>query len=153
MGTYNCPACGADDVAHRAVCRCGADLSLLQRLDGIADAWFNRALAALAEGAPGRALEWLSASCTARPSDAAARRAQAKVWAQLGRWAEARDALQRAAALEPDAPELALLRQAFKEAEAPLKPARAQTAAASPALPPAARRAQPTTKKRKRSRD
>ena len=82
---YSCPACGAEDVAGRAACRCGADLSLLLRLDGIADAWFNRGLEALAEGAPGRALEWFAACCVARPTDAAARLALARVWPQLGR--------------------------------------------------------------------
>jgi regulator of sirC expression with transglutaminase-like and TPR domain len=93
-------------------------LSLLQRLDAVADAWFNRALEALAAGAPGRALEWLSACCAARPTDAAARRAQAKVWAQLGHWEEARDALERAAAIEPDVPELEAIRQALREVTA-----------------------------------
>ncbi len=114
---YNCPACGAEDVANQPVCRCGADLSLLQRLDAVADAWFNRALEALAEHNPGRALEWLSASCAARPTDAAARRAQAKVWAQLGRWAEARDALSRARDIEPDEPELVDIELALQALE------------------------------------
>jgi tetratricopeptide (TPR) repeat protein len=91
-------------------------LSLLQRLDSVADSWFNRALDALAEQQPGRALEWLSACCVARPTDAAAARAQAKVWAQLGRWEEAGAGLERAAALDPDAPELEDLRQVLEEA-------------------------------------
>jgi len=114
---YSCPACGADDVEGRTVCRCGADVTLLQRLDSIADAWFNRALEALAEGRAGRALEWLSACCAARPTDAAARRAQARVWAQLGRYREALDALERAAELDPTAAELPSIREALDEAQ------------------------------------
>lgn len=112
-----CPACGAENATIPVRCRCGADLALLQRLDGIADAWFNRALEALAAGSPGRALEWLSACCVARPTDAAARRAQARVWAQLGCWQPARDALERAEALDPDAAEVAEIRQALDEAQ------------------------------------
>jgi tetratricopeptide (TPR) repeat protein len=91
-------------------------------LEALADAWFNRALAALAEGRPGRALEWLSACCAARPTDAEARRAQAKAWAQLGRWVEARDALDRAAEIDPDAAELEVIRQAVDAAEAQAAP-------------------------------
>lgn len=116
---YSCPACGTADVAARTTCLCGADLTLLRRLDEVADIWFNRALEAAAAGAPGRALEWLSACCVARPTDAVARRAQAKVWAQLGCWAAAEEALSRAAAIEPDAPELAALRQALQEQSQP----------------------------------
>jgi tetratricopeptide (TPR) repeat protein len=85
----------------------------------VADAWFNRSLEALAAGAPGRALEWIAASCAAQPTDAAARRVLAQVWAQLGRPAEARDALERAAALDPDAPELAEIRRALDAAADP----------------------------------
>lgn len=116
INMYSCPACNAEDTAQRTTCRCGADLTLLLRLDAVADAWFNRALEALAQGAPGRALEWLSACCAARPTDAAARRAQARVWAQLGRIDEARDALDRAAELDPTAPELIVIREALEAA-------------------------------------
>lgn len=118
---YDCPACGAEDVADQAACRnCGAGLSLLLQLGQVADLWFNRALAELRNDAPnrGRALEWLSACCAARPTDAAARLAQAKIWAQLDCWPEAQDALDRAAKIEPEAPELNLIRQALQEAEA-----------------------------------
>ncbi len=111
---YNCPACGEGEVTGRTRCRCGADLALLQQLDAVADGWFNRGLEALAAGRPGEALEWLSACCAARPTDAAARRAQAKVWAQLGHFAEARVALERAAALDPDAAELRAFREALE---------------------------------------
>jgi len=113
---YNCPACGATEVAGRETCACGADLGLLARLEAVSDAWFNEGLRALSEGARGRALEWFSAACAARPTDAAARRAQAKVWAQLGRWDEAREALERAALIEPDADELNAVRQAIEDA-------------------------------------
>jgi tetratricopeptide (TPR) repeat protein len=108
---YSCPACGADQTPGSPRCRCGADLRLLQQLDSLADAWFNRALTALADGSPGRALEWLAAACAARPDDFPARLALARVWAQLGRPTEAADALERAAALDPDAPEVAALRE------------------------------------------
>ena len=121
---YSCPACGAEDVAKRSVCVCGADLSLLERLDAVADAWFNRALEALEEGAVGRALEWLSACCAARPTDAAALRAQAKVWAQLGHLKEAQGALERAAAIEPDGAETAAIRQALAECARRRRPSR-----------------------------
>ncbi|MCI0582003.1 MAG: tetratricopeptide repeat protein, partial [Chloroflexi bacterium] len=96
---------------------CGADLSLLADLDAVADAWFNEALKALAAGAPARALEWLAASCAARPTDAAVLRALARVWAQLGHPGAARDALDRAAEIEPDDPDLEGLRQALRDAE------------------------------------
>lgn len=113
---YSCPVCGADDVARQPTCACGADLSLLQRLDAVADVWFNRGLGALAEGALGRALEWICACCAARPTDAAARLAQGKMWAQLGRWEEARDALDRVASIDPTLPELAGLYDALRGA-------------------------------------
>lgn len=116
MGDYCCPACGAENVANQSTCRCGADLLLLQKLDAVADAWFNRALEALADGAPAQALEWLSASCAARPTDAAIRRTQAKVWAQLGKWEAAQDALDRAAVIDPDAPEVVEIQAALLDA-------------------------------------
>jgi len=145
---YNCPACGAAEVAGLSVCRCGADLALLQRLNALADVWFNRALEALAAGTPGRALEWLSACCAARPTDAAARRAQAKVWAQLGRWDEARDALDRAALIEPDAGNLAAIRATFEDAAKHAAPSAAKTSAA----PPPARRTRGPGQMRKKPR-
>jgi len=125
---YSCPACGKEGVAGRATCSCGADLTLLECLDAVPDAWFNRAVEALSAGRRGAALEWLAACCAARPTDAAAQRALAKVWAQLGHPAEARAALDRAAEIEPDAPELAELRQALEEvgAKRPRKPAPAK---------------------------
>ena len=112
---YSCPACGAEVIGNRLLCACGADLSLLARLDAVADAWFNEALASLEQGRPGRALEWMSACCAARPTDAAARCAQAKIWARLGRWQEAHDSLERAAALDPGAPDLQTIRDAIKD--------------------------------------
>ncbi len=111
---FTCPACGAEPPANRDTCGCGADLSLLRCLDAVPDAWFNRALDELAEGRPGRALEWLAACCAARPTDAAALRALAQVWGQLGRPAEAEDALRRAAACEPDHPELKAIEDAVR---------------------------------------
>ncbi|MGE0129086.1 MAG: hypothetical protein AB7U82_13490 [Blastocatellales bacterium] len=146
---YNCPACGAMDVEGRETCACGADLSLLARLEAISDAWFNEGLRALAEGARGRAMEWFSAACAARPTDAAARRAQAKVWAQLGCWDEALDALERAAMIEPDDDELNAIRRAIEEGAARL------AAQASPVQQPSSRRlarANGKTARRKKQR-
>lgn len=102
---FTCPACGAADVAELASCKCGADLSLLQGLDGLADAWFNRAVAALKADELERAVEWLAACCAARPDDAPALRALAKAWARLGRPNAARQALYRARAAAPEAAE------------------------------------------------
>jgi tetratricopeptide (TPR) repeat protein len=82
----------------------------------MSDGWFNRALECLDAGKPGRALEWLAACCASRPSDASARRALALVWAQLGRLAEARDALQQAVELDPDAAEIPIIRRALRDA-------------------------------------
>lgn len=114
---YSCPKCGAPDVADQLTCACcGADLTLLRRLSALTDAWFNRAMECLDERKPGRALEWLAAYCASRPADASARRALAKVWAQLGCLDEARDALQRAGELDPDSPEIEPIRQALKDA-------------------------------------
>jgi tetratricopeptide (TPR) repeat protein len=115
---YSCPACGADKVASLDRCHCGTDLTLLRKLAAIPDAWFNRGLEALAAGRRGLALEWLSACCVARPTDGEARRTSIKVWAQLGCFEEARDALDRAAELEPDDPELREIRQALESAQA-----------------------------------
>lgn len=97
-----CPACGAR-IAGQTVCRCGADLSVLHQLAAIGNAWFNRALQAMKDNQPGRALEWISACCAAQPTDAEARRVQAKIWARLGKYAEAADALKRAMDLAPEA--------------------------------------------------
>ena len=115
--SYSCPACGADDVGGRDRCKCGADVSLLRALDAAPDAWFNRALKALNDGDPGRALEWVSACCAARPSDGAARRVQAKIWAQLGHWQEAVRALSQSAEIEPDSDEVKEIREALRAAQ------------------------------------
>ena len=114
---YSCPACGNSDVANQARCKCGADLTLLQCLEAVANAWFNRALSALADDRPGRALEWLSACCAARPMDAEARLVQAKVWARLGRWCEASDALDRAEGIGVSSDDLQAVRDVVREAE------------------------------------
>ena len=91
---------------------------MLRCLDGVPDAWFNRALAAAAAGQPGRALEWMAACCAARPTDAAALRALARLWARLGHWHEAQDALRRASAIDPNAPELDRIRAALRSLRA-----------------------------------
>jgi tetratricopeptide (TPR) repeat protein len=56
-------------------------------------------------------MEWLSACCVVRPNDAEARLVQARVWAQLGRRAEALDSLDRAAAIDDEPAELQALRR------------------------------------------
>jgi tetratricopeptide (TPR) repeat protein len=114
---FSCPACGAEGAPGRERCPCGADLSLLATLDALPGIWFNRGLAALERGAPGEALEWLSACCAARPNDAEARLAQAKVWARLGHLAEARAALERAEALDATALGLAPLHAFLEESD------------------------------------
>lgn len=113
---YACPACGARDATSQTLCKCGADLSLLRALAAVTDAWFNRALLALANGNAGEALEWLSACCAAQPTDAAARRAQSRVWAQLGHLDEARRALDRARQIDGASPDLAAIEQALDDA-------------------------------------
>jgi len=119
---YSCPACGRSDVAELSRCTCGADLAILQSLDAVADAWFNRALAALAKGEPGKALEWVSACYAARPNDAAARLTQAMVWAQLGHFLQARAALDQAANLDSSLPGLAGFARALQDAFRPAAP-------------------------------
>ncbi|MBI3248834.1 MAG: tetratricopeptide repeat protein [Deltaproteobacteria bacterium] len=113
---YTCPSCKNDDVVGKERCRCGADLGLLQRFVGLSDAWFNRALALQNEGRYGRALELLSACCVVRPDDSEARLVQAQMFAQLGCWREAGEALQAVRELDPDQPELAALEAALAEA-------------------------------------
>lgn len=115
---YSCPACGKEDVTGQLTCiRCGTDLSLLKTLDSIADAWFNRALKEIDDGNSGRALQWLSACCAARPMDAEALRTRARVWGILGHWKEARDSLEEAQEVDPDAPELKEIESALQVAE------------------------------------
>ena len=113
---YVCPACGSDKATGQARCACGADLTILQCLDAVPDAWFNQALKALAENRLGEALEWLSACCTANPTDAAAWRALAKLWARLRRFKDADRALGRAEKIEPDSEELKAIRGAIEDA-------------------------------------
>jgi tetratricopeptide (TPR) repeat protein len=115
---YNCPACGVEVAGHDSRCYCGSDLSLLLQMETLADVWFNRALVELNANRHGRALEWLSAACALRPSDAAALRIQSKVWAQLGHYDEALDALERSAQFEPDAPQFREIAAALEDVKA-----------------------------------
>lgn len=112
---FTCPTCGAAASPEDLVCRCGTDLALLWTLERLPDVWFNRALEALPAGRAGEALEWFAACCAARPSDAAARRALAKVWAQLGHVGEAERALEQSARIDPDHADLVAIRQALVE--------------------------------------
>ncbi len=113
---HTCPACGRKTISGMLRCDCGADLSLLAMLDATVDGWFNRGLAAANNNSAAEALEWFSACCVARPTDAPARIAQAKCWARLGRFDEALVALDKAAALEPDNGEPELLARAIRQA-------------------------------------
>jgi tetratricopeptide (TPR) repeat protein len=114
----SCPRCGNTEIDDRVWCRCGVDLSLLRGLDAQADAWFNQALEASSRNEPGEALEWLAACCKARPTDAAAWRAMAKVWSQLRRWKDALRCLNRAAGIQSDLAGLDEIRQALPRARA-----------------------------------
>jgi tetratricopeptide (TPR) repeat protein len=97
---YSCPKCGLEEVAGKAACSCGEDLSALQRFDAVADAWFNQGLQHAKMGKPGEALEWMAACAIARPSDAACRRAMSKLWIQLGHIEEAERCLALVAAFD-----------------------------------------------------
>jgi tetratricopeptide (TPR) repeat protein len=112
---YLCPACKTDDVSGKDRCRCGADLSLLQRLSALVDAWFNRALELHAQGQSSRALELLAACCVVSPNDAEARIVQAQILAGLGRRQEAREVLQIARDIDPGQADLASLKAALVE--------------------------------------
>lgn len=114
---YSCPVCDNNDVVGQATCSCGTDLTLLRHLDAAIDAWFNRGLAALAACRKGEALEWFSACCIARPTDAEAHRLRGEVWIELDHTPEARAALERAETLDPGSLKLAPLREAIAIAE------------------------------------
>jgi len=115
---FTCPSCGEEPAAGQTTCKCGADLSVLASLDRLPDAWYNRALRAAGDGDAAAALEWMSACCAARPTDAGARCAQGKLWAQLGHWDAAARALAQAQAIDPDAPGSAELAKAIQERQA-----------------------------------
>ena len=87
-----CPACGRE-LSDALVCKCGADLSLLQQIRSRADHLFNQALAAHAEGRTERALELLESNAALVPFDVEARVVQAKLLGQMGRWGEFTDIL------------------------------------------------------------
>jgi len=112
---FRCPACGVEVQKGWIVCTCGASLGLLRQMEAVADAWYNRGLQELSAGRPGEALAWFSACCAARPTDAAARLAQAKVWGQFGHWSECARAAQRAREIDPTLPGLQELEQLIQE--------------------------------------
>jgi hypothetical protein len=103
---FRCPVCGVEIAPEWGVCTCGASLGLLRQMESVADAWYNRGLAELSAGRTGEALAWFSACCAARPTDAAARLAQAKVWGQLGHWLECARAAQRVREIDSSLPGL-----------------------------------------------
>jgi hypothetical protein len=114
---FRCPVCGIEVNPDWIVCTCGASLGLLRQLEAVPDAWYNRGLQELSAGRPGEALAWFSACCAARPTDAAARLAQAKVWGQLGHLPECTRAAQRVRELDPTLPGLQELEQFLREKE------------------------------------
>ncbi len=112
---FRCPACGIEVQKDWVVCVCGASLLLLHRLEAVADAWYNRGLEELSAGRLGEALAWFSACCAARPTDAEARLAQARVWGQLGHWPECARAAQLAREIDPSLDGLPELEQLLHE--------------------------------------
>lgn len=101
---YLCPECGADQVAGRERCPCGADLRVLRDLATLLDAWFNAGVDALEAGRPGEAVEWFGACAIARPTEAEPLELLARAWFLLGRPAEAGRVLDRADDLGPAGP-------------------------------------------------
>jgi len=97
-----CPSCGSQNERGRNQCRCGADLSLLNQVSQLVDAWFNQGLLAFENGELAEAMMWFSACCAANPTDAAAWLAQAKVWGQLGHFQEGQASLARARQIDPN---------------------------------------------------
>jgi tetratricopeptide (TPR) repeat protein len=112
---FRCPACGTEVNPDWKVCICGASLVLLRQLEAAADAWYNRGLQELSAVRPGEALAWFSACCAARPTDAEARLAQARVWGQLGHWPECARAAQLAREIDPSLDGLPELEQLLAE--------------------------------------
>lgn len=99
---YSCPECGSDNVAGLSACHCGNDLSALQQLNAVADAWFNQGIEIGNQGRYGEAIEWLAACSVARPQDVECHRALAKVWCRLEHPDEAIRCVNRAIALAPE---------------------------------------------------
>ena len=104
-----CPSCGAVATENLLCRQCNVDLSILYIINAVPDVWFNRAVESVQSGDWGKALEWVSACCVARPADASAHRMRAKIWGQLQHPIAARESLELARALEPDHPDLKVI--------------------------------------------
>lgn len=113
---YNCPnpVCRQQDVDGLDRCRCGADLSLLQHLDAMADLWFNRALEEVENGDRSSALEMLSICCAFRPNDVEAHIVKAQLLGQRGHRRKALAALAEARRVEPENVFIADIEEALK---------------------------------------
>jgi tetratricopeptide (TPR) repeat protein len=109
-----CPICNRE-VGDALICKCGADLSLLQQIIARADHLFNQALEAYRAGRLARALEYLEANAMLVPHDFEARIVQAKLLAQLRRWEEAEALIQQVQAYDPVYPGLEVLTQILGE--------------------------------------
>lgn len=99
---YTCPACKAEVTAETDRCECGADLSLLRAMLALSDAWFNAALQEAERGRSDRALALVSTCCSLCPDDAQARFVQAQLFAQVGCYQAAQEALERCRDADPD---------------------------------------------------
>lgn len=105
---FLCPTCSRE-IGEAPVCKCGTELTLLQQIIARADYLFNQALDAYQTGQVARALEYLEANAALVPFDLEARLVQAKLLAQLERWAEVEALVQLIQAVQPAHPELSLL--------------------------------------------
>ncbi len=86
---YICPNCQRP-ITRDPICRCGADLSVLQAIVARADHLFNLSLAACQAGQIGRALEYLASNALLVPADLAAQDLRCELLIEQGRLAEAR---------------------------------------------------------------
>ncbi|MFO1432357.1 MAG: hypothetical protein U1F76_19805 [Candidatus Competibacteraceae bacterium] len=111
-----CPVCGRE-LTTAPLCKCGADLGLLQQIRARADHLFNQALAAYEEGQIDRALEYLEANAVLVPLDVEARVVQTKLLARLGRWGEVKSIVALIQNVEPAHLELALLHEMLAEVD------------------------------------
>jgi len=114
---FTCPSCNREINSQTNDCFCGADLTILQTLGSVADAWFNKAIESLHENQTGRALEWIAACCSARPDDINALFVLAKIWIKLNCIHEARNVFERIKRLEPDHSEIANFEVFFEKCD------------------------------------
>jgi tetratricopeptide (TPR) repeat protein len=102
MSPATCPHCLTDTERLAGMCAtCGGDLEPFVRLDELADAWFNRALAAGQAEDWSAAAEHLAVNLALRPDDADAWLLLGKVRVRQKRLDLARAACAEAARLAP----------------------------------------------------